>query len=82
MKKNAGNVSLFSFAKGEGLSEHTTPFDAIVYVVDGTVDVIINGESNVLLTGEVIIMPANIPHALLAIENFKMVLVMIKEAKS
>ncbi len=80
LKKNNGNVSLFAFAKDEGLSEHTAPFDAIAYIVDGKADVTINGESNILISGESIIMPANIPHALIAIENFKMVLVMIRES--
>ena len=80
LKKTTGNVTLFAFSKDEGLSEHTTPFDAIVYIVDGLADVIINGESNKLISGESIVMPANVPHSLLAIENFKMVLVMIRES--
>ena len=78
LKKETGNISLFAFDKGEGLSEHTTPFDALVYLVDGEADIIINGDSNILKTGETIIMPANIPHALKAVEKFKMVLTMIK----
>ena len=79
LKKKSGNVSLFAFAKDEGLSEHTTPFDAIVQIVEGKADITIDGESHILSTGESIIMPAHIPHALRAIENFKMVLTMIKE---
>ena len=79
LKKQTGNVSLFAFAKDEGLSEHTAPFDAIVYVVDGKAAVQIDGISHILEAGESIIMPAHIPHALNAIENFKMVLIMIKE---
>jgi quercetin dioxygenase-like cupin family protein len=78
LKKENGNISLFAFDKGEGLSEHTTPFDAVVYIVDGKADIIINGISNVLEANETIVMPANIPHALKAIERFKMVLTMIK----
>lgn len=78
IKKETGNVSLFAFDKGEGLSEHTAPFDAMVLIVDGTADIIINGESNILEKDEVIIMPANIPHAVKAVEKFKMVLTMIK----
>ena len=78
LKKETGNVSLFAFDKGEGLSEHTTPFDALVYLVEGEADIIINGVSTVLKMGETIIMPANIPHALKAVEKFKMVLTMIK----
>jgi quercetin dioxygenase-like cupin family protein len=80
LKKSCGNVTLFAFSKDEGLSEHTAPFDAIVYIVDGKADVIIHGESNILNAGESIIMPANIPHSLRAVENFKMVLVMIRES--
>jgi len=78
LKKETGNITLFAFDKGEGLSEHTTPFDAVVFVVDGKADIIIDGVSNLLVTGEAIIMPANIPHALKAVERFKMVLTMIK----
>jgi len=79
LKTETGNISLFAFDQGEGLSEHTAPFDAVVYIVDGKADILINGESNVLESGETIIMPANIPHALTAIEKFKMVLTMIKK---
>lgn len=78
LKKEIGNVSLFAFDRGEGLSEHTAPFDAIVFIVDGKAEIIIDGVSNILESGETIIMPANIPHALKAVERFKMVLTMIK----
>ena len=78
LKKETGNISLFAFDKGEGLSEHTAPFDAVVYIVDGKAEIIIDGNSNVLGSGETIIMPANIPHALKAVERFKIVLTMIK----
>jgi quercetin dioxygenase-like cupin family protein len=78
LKKQTGNISLFAFAKGESLSEHTAPFDALIMVVDGKGEVIIGGKSFLLETGESIIMPANIPHSVHAIEKFKMVLVMIK----
>jgi quercetin dioxygenase-like cupin family protein len=78
LKKENGNISLFAFDKGEGLSEHTTPFDAIVYIVDGKADIIINGSSNILEANNTIIMPANVPHALKAVEKFKMVLTMIR----
>ena len=78
LRKETGNISLFAFDKGEGLSEHTTPFDAMVFIVDGKADIIINGVSNVLEIGDTIIMPANIPHALKAVERFKMLLTMIK----
>jgi quercetin dioxygenase-like cupin family protein len=78
IKKNTGNVTLFAFDKGEGLSEHTTPFDAMVQVLDGVVEIIIGGAPFVLNAGESIIMPATIPHALKAVERFKMMLTMIK----
>ncbi|MCP4882875.1 MAG: cupin domain-containing protein [Flavobacteriales bacterium] len=78
LKKKTGNISLFAFDKGEGLSEHTTPFDALVMIVDGTAEINIDGTSHVLQTGDSIVMPANIPHALHAVEKFKMVLSMIR----
>jgi quercetin dioxygenase-like cupin family protein len=78
LKKETGNISLFSFDKGEALSEHTSPFDAMIQVVDGTGEVIIGGRPFRLESGDCIIMPANIPHAVNAIEKFKMVLTMIK----
>jgi len=76
--KNTGTVTLFSFDTEQGLSEHTAPFDALVYIFDGEAEVTISGESNRIKQGEMIIMPANEPHALRAIEKFKMMLVMIK----
>lgn len=78
LKQQKGNITLFALDKGEGISEHKTPFDALVNVVDGKADIIIDGQSNILEAGESIIMPANIPHALKAVEKFKMVLTMIK----
>jgi quercetin dioxygenase-like cupin family protein len=78
LKKQTGNISLFAFAKGEALSEHTAPFDALIQVVDGKGEIIIGGESYFLEEGESIIMPANITHAVKAVENFKMVLTMIR----
>lgn len=78
VKKETGNVTLFAFDKGQGLSEHSAPFDAMVNVLDGTADIIIDKKSNILAAGESIIMPANIPHAVKAVEKFKMMLVMIK----
>ncbi len=76
--KKAGTVTLFAFASDQGLSEHTAPFDALVYLVDGEADITISGKSHRLKQGEMIIMPANEPHALRAITQFKMMLVMIK----
>lgn len=78
LKKTAGNISLFAFDKGEGLSEHSAPFDAMVQVIDGKGEIIIDKKSYLLDTGNVIIMPANIPHAVKATEKFKMMLTMIK----
>lgn len=78
LKKESGNISLFAFARGESLSEHTAPFDALIQVVDGKGEVIIGGKSFILGPGESIIMPANVPHAVKAVEKFKMVLTMIK----
>lgn len=76
--KRSGTVTLFAFDKGEGLSEHKTPFDALVYAVDGEVRVTIVGKSFVLKAGDVIMLPANKTHALRATRRFKMLLVMIR----
>jgi quercetin dioxygenase-like cupin family protein len=78
IKKPSGNVTLFAFDQGEGLSEHTAPFDALVQVLEGVVEVTIGGKPYMLKQGESIIMPATIPHALKAVEKFKMMLTMIK----
>jgi quercetin dioxygenase-like cupin family protein len=79
IKKSKGTVTVFAFDKGQGLSEHTAPFDAMVYCLDGEVEVKISGEPTVLKAGEMIIMPADKPHALSALRPFKMLLVMIRE---
>lgn len=76
--KKAGTVTLFSFDEGQGLSEHTAPFDALVYIIDGQVVITISGKPHSLSAGEMIIMPANEPHALKAARKFKMLLVMVK----
>jgi len=76
--KKAGTVTLFAFDGGQGLSEHTAPFDALVYVLDGEVDISISGELVRLKKGELTIMPANEPHALTAVTKFKMLLTMIR----
>lgn len=78
IKKEKGTITIFAFDKEQGLSEHTVPFDALVQVIDGKADILLNGKSNIVSKGEMIIMPANVPHALKAIEKFKMMLVMIK----
>lgn len=74
----AGTVTLFAFDAGQGLSEHTAPFDAMVNVIDGEAEISISGTPHKVAAGESIIMPANEPHALRAHESFKMLLVMIK----
>ena len=76
--KKVGTVSVFAFDKGEGLSEHTAPFDALVNVVDGEAEVIIAGKPFIVKQNEAIVMPADKPHSLRAIEKFKMVLIMIR----
>ena len=77
--KEAGTVTLFAFDDGQGLSEHTAPFDALVYILDGEVGVTISGKMVQLKKGEMVIMPANKPHELKAITQFKMLLTMIKQ---
>ena len=79
IKKESGTVTLFAFDKGQGLSEHTAPFDALVNVLDGQAEVKISGEPFIVKEGEMIIMPANKPHSVQAKERFKMLLVLIKE---
>jgi quercetin dioxygenase-like cupin family protein len=76
--KPTGTVTLFAFDRGEGLSEHTAPFDALVQVLDGEAEITISRKPFRLGAGDAIIMPANEPHALKALERFKMLLVMIK----
>ena len=78
LDKNNGSVTFFAFDEKQGLSEHTAPFDAMVYVLDGEVDITISGKSSRLKKGDMIILPANEPHALKAIKKFKMILIMIK----
>jgi quercetin dioxygenase-like cupin family protein len=78
LKKESGNVTLFSFDQGQGLSEHTAPFDAMVQILDGSAQIRIGEEQKTVAAGEMIVMPANVPHALQAKERFKMLLVMIK----
>ncbi len=77
-KSPAGNVTLFSFDAGQGLTEHTSPYDAMVQILDGEADIVLDGQSNLMKAGECMIMPAGIPHALQAVRPFKMLLTMIK----
>lgn len=78
-KSNGGNLTLFSFDIEQGLSEHKTPFDAIVQILDGEAQITIGGNLHNLKKGDCIIMPANVPHALKAIKRFKMLLTMIRQ---
>ncbi|HRK88330.1 MAG TPA: cupin domain-containing protein, partial [Anaerolineales bacterium] len=75
---DTGNVTLFAFDKEQGLSEHTAPFDALVHIIEGEAEVRISGTPYQLQAGDAIIMPANEPHALKAVQKFKMLLTMIR----
>jgi len=79
IKKDTGTVTVFAFDKGQGLSEHTAPFDALVNIIDGQAEVSISGKLFTVKEGEMIIMPANTPHSMKGMEKFKMLLVMIKK---
>ncbi len=78
IKKEKGTLTLFAFDKGESLSEHTAPFDAFVYIVDGEAHITIEDESYHLTTGEALVLPANLPHSVKATKRFKMLLTMIR----
>jgi len=80
INKKTGTVTIFAFDEGEGLSTHSAPFDALVYIEDGEADITIGGKVNRLKPGQMIIMPAAVPHALRAVTRFKMLLVMIKKS--
>lgn len=79
IKNTGGNITFFAFDQGQGLSEHTAPFDAIVQIVEGKAEVSIDGKKQDVCEGEMVLMPANIPHALYAVEAFKMCLIMLKD---
>lgn len=78
VKKESGTVTVFAFDKGQGLSEHTAPFDALVYILDGAATITIGGTAATYAKDEMVRMPAGVPHALRADERFKMMLVMIR----
>ena len=78
MKRDTGNVTLFAFSEGEGLSEHTTPFDALVHLLEGEAEIVISGNPLRVRAGEMLLMPAHQPHALKAVTKFKMLLTMIR----
>lgn len=76
--KSSGSVTLFAFEKDQGLSEHTAPYDALVQILEGKAEIIIGGKQIILNEGEIVIMPANIPHSLKSVQSFKMLLTMIR----
>ncbi|MEI6564893.1 MAG: cupin domain-containing protein [bacterium] len=78
LDKKTGTLTLFAFDKGQGLSEHTAPFDATVQIVDGTAELTVGGTPHVVKAGQLFIMPANVPHSVRAVERFKMLLIMIR----
>jgi quercetin dioxygenase-like cupin family protein len=78
LKKDTGNITLFSFDKGQGLSEQTSPYDAVVYILEGKAEITIGGDPHTVEAGQMLIMPADVPHALNAAEQFKMLLIMIR----
>ena len=78
IKKDIGNITLFAFDSGQGLSEHTAPFDAVVYILEGQAQITIGGKAQTVMAGEMLIMPANVSHSLHAAKRFKMLLIMIR----
>ena len=78
LDKKTGTLTLFAFDRGQGLSEHTSPYDATVQILDGTAELTVGGTPHEVKTGQLFIMPANVPHSLKAVERFKMLLIMIR----
>jgi quercetin dioxygenase-like cupin family protein len=78
LDKKTGTLTLFAFDKGQGLSEHTSPYDATVHVVEGVAELVVGGVPNTVVAGQLFIMPANVPHSVKAVERFKMLLIMIR----
>jgi quercetin dioxygenase-like cupin family protein len=78
LKRGTGTVTLFAFDEGQGLSEHTAPFDALAHVLEGQAEIVISGKPLTARAGEAVLMPANQPHALKALTRFKMLLTMIR----
>lgn len=78
LNKSVGMITLFAFDRGQRLSEHTSPYDAVVQVLDGTTRITIGGEDRTVTQGQIIVMPANVPHAVNAESRFKMLLTMIR----
>jgi quercetin dioxygenase-like cupin family protein len=78
LKEKSGTVTFFAFAKGQSLSEHSTSFEALAHILEGRAEITVGGKAHQLATGEILHMPANIPHSVTAVEAFKMLLVMIR----
>lgn len=78
VKRGSGSVTLFAFDRGQGLSEHTTPYDALVHLLEGEAEIAIDGKPHRVKEGEILVMPANRPHAVKAVRRFKMVLTMLR----
>jgi quercetin dioxygenase-like cupin family protein len=78
-KQNGGSVTLFAFDHGQSLSEHTVPFDALVEILDGEAELVIGGKRIEAVAGQAVLMPANVPHAVNAVERFKMLLIMVRQ---
>ena len=78
LENRAGTLTLFAFDKGQGLSEHTAPFDAVAHVLDGAAEITVGGEAYAARAGDLVVMPANVPHAVRAVERFKMLLIMFR----
>jgi len=76
--RKTGTVTFFAFDEGQGLSEHTAPYDALIYVVDGETDIVISGKETHMKEGEMIVIPAKKPHSLRAVKKFKMILAMVR----
>lgn len=81
IENNSGTVTLFAFDAGQNLSEHTTPFDALVHVLDGKAEFVIKGKAVEANAGEILLMPANVPHAVKALGQFKMLLIILRNRK-
>ena len=77
-ENEAGTLTLFAFDDGQGLSEHSAPFDAIIHVLDGSAELTIGGEAVTAAAGQMVVMPANVPHAVKAVTRFKMLLIMLR----
>lgn len=81
MKAKGGTVTMFAFDGGEGLSEHTAPYDALVLAVDGSATVAVAGEGHQICSGQIVLLPAGVPHSIQADDRFKMLLIMMRAAK-